>query len=476
MLLQQEQKDDPVNTLHLPGLGSGAAMATVHEYFNFNSLGTCLLSTHHPYPAQFPTTVKLPVKKNFSNQIETLNKANPFQPVKVHPMKSLEAASHQPATELVTAGRQYSEHGIVSPGVYHASTILYPNTDALRAQNQPYTYGRKGTPTSRALEETVAQLEGGHACRLTPSGLAAVSSVMLAFLNTGDHVLVSDSSYRPTRNLCNGLLKRMGIEASFYDPLIGAGISELIRPNTKLVLTESPGSQTFEIQDIPAIVQAAHAHGVLVALDNTWSGGHYFKAFEHGCDIAFQAATKYLVGHSDCMMGCVTVAEPHWDRFKAAYEEIGLCAGPDDMYLTLRGIRTLDVRLERHMKSALHIAEWLEGRDEVAEVLHPGLPGAAGHDIWKRDFKGSSGLFGVVLKTTDPQAVDTFLNTLTLFGMGYSWGGFESLVIPCDVTSYRTATTWDREGHLLRLHIGLEDVQDLKADLENGFKAMAAQA
>ena len=451
-------------------------MATVHEYFKLYSLSTRLLSTHHPYPAQFPTTVKLHGKKNFSNLTETLNKANPFQPVKVHPMKSLKGTSHQPATELVTAGRQYSEHGIVNPGVYHASTILYPNTDALRAQNQPYVYGRKGTPTTRALEETVAQLEGGHACRLTPSGLAAVSSVMMAFLNTGDHVLVSDSAYRPTRNLCNGLLKRMGIEASFYDPLVGAGISELIRPNTKLVMTECPGSQTFEVQDIPAIVQAAHAHGVLVAIDNTWSGGHYFKAFEHGCDISFQAATKYLVGHSDCMMGCVTVTEPHWDRFRAAYEEMGLCAGPDDIYLTLRGIRTLDVRLERHMKSALHIAEWLSGRDEVAEVLHPGLPGAPGHDIWKRDFKGSSGLFGVVLKTTSQQAVDAFLNTLTLYGMGYSWGGFESLVIPCDVTSYRTATTWDRKGHLLRLHIGLEDVQDLKADLENGFRAMAAQA
>lgn len=389
-------------------------------------------------------------------------------------MKSSKGASHQPATDLVTAGRQYSEHGIVSPGVYHASTILYPNTDALRAQNQPYTYGRKGTPTSRALEETIAQLEGGHACRLTSSGLAAVSTVMMAFLDTGDHVLVTDSAYRPTRSLCNGLLERMGIETTFYDPLIGAGIADLMKPNTMLVMTECPGSQTFEMQDIPAIAKAAHAHGALVAIDNTWSGGHYFKAFEHGCDISFQAATKYLVGHSDCMMGCITVAEQHWDRFKAAYEQMGLCAGPDDMYLTLRGIRTLDVRLERHMASALDIAEWLRARDEVAEVLHPGLPGAAGHDIWKRDFTGSSGLFGVVLKTTNQRAVDAFLNTLTLYGMGYSWGGFESLVIPCDVTSYRTATTWDREGHLLRLHIGLEDVRDLKKDLEDGFKAMAA--
>jgi cystathionine beta-lyase len=389
-------------------------------------------------------------------------------------MKSPNGAKYNSATELVTAGRQYSEHGIVSPSVYHASTILYPDTQTLRSQNQPFTYGRKGTPTSRALEETIAQLEGGYACRLTPSGLAAVSIVMLAFLNAGDHVLVSDSSYRPTRNLCNGLLKRMGIEVTFYDPLIGAGISDLMRPNTMLVMTECPGSQTFEMQDIPAIAAAAHAHGALVAIDNTWSAGHYFKAFKHGCDISFQAATKYLVGHSDCMMGSVTVAEAHWKRFRAAYEEMGLCAGPDDMYLTLRGIRTLDVRLERHMKSALHMAEWFKSRDEVAEVLHPGLPGAAGHDIWKRDFTGASGLFGVVLKTNNVQAVDAMLDTLRLFGMGYSWGGFESLVIPCDVTSYRTATTWDRQGYLLRLHIGLEDVEDLKKDLENGFRALAA--
>ncbi len=389
-------------------------------------------------------------------------------------MKSPNGARHHSATELVTAGRQYCEHGIVNPGVYHASTILYPDTGTLRSQNQPFTYGRRGTPTSRALEETIAQLEGGHASRLAPSGLAAVASVMMAFLNTGDHVLVTDSAYRPTRNLCNGLLARMGIEATFYDPLIGAEISSLMRPNTKLVMTECPGSQTFEVQDIPAIAAAAHAHGALVATDNTWSAGHYFKPFRHGCDISFQAATKYLGGHSDCMMGCITVTEAHWQRFRTAHEEMGLCAGPDDIYLTLRGIRTLDVRLERHMKSALHMAEWLRARDEVAEVLHPGLPGAPGHDLWKRDFTGASGLFGVVLKTASEKAVDALLNTLTLFGMGYSWGGFESLVIPCDVTSYRTATTWDRKGSLLRLHIGLEDVGDLKKDLETGFRAMAA--
>ncbi len=385
-----------------------------------------------------------------------------------------ERASLGPATRLVTSGRQYSEHGIVNPGVYHASTILYPTAASLRAGNQPYTYGRKGTPTSRALEDTIAALEGGHACKVTPSGLAAITSVFLAFLDTGDHVLITDSAYRPTRTLANGLLKRMGIEATFYDPADPGAVKAGLRSNTRLVFTECPGSQTFEVQDVPAITKLAHEAGALVAIDNTWGAGHYFKAFEHGCDISLQAATKYLVGHSDCMMGCVTVNEEHWPRYKQAYEEMGLFAGPDDMYLTLRGIRTLDVRLERHMKSGLEIAGWLRGRDEVAEVLHPGLPGAPGHDIWKRDFTGASGLFGFVMKETGQEKVDAFFNELSLFGMGYSWGGFESLAIPCDVTTYRSATTWDRDGQLVRLHIGLEDVDDLKADLARAFVAMAA--
>lgn len=385
-----------------------------------------------------------------------------------------ERASLRAATRLVTSGRQYSEHGIVNPGVYHASTILYPNAASLRAGNQPYTYGRKGTPTSRALEDTIAVLEGGHACKVTPSGLAAITSVFLAFLDTGDHVLITDSAYRPTRTLANGLLKRMGIEATFYDPADPGAVTAGLRPNTKLVFTECPGSQTFEVQDIPAIARLAHEAGALVAIDNTWSAGHYFKAFDHGCDISLQAATKYLVGHSDCMMGCVTVSEEHWPRYKQAYEEMGLFAGPDDMYLTLRGIRTLDVRLERHMKSGLAIAEWLRGRDEVAEVLHPGLPGAPGHDIWKRDFTGASGLFGFVMREAAQDKVDAFFNALSLFGMGYSWGGFESLAIPCDVTTYRSATRWDRDGQLVRLHIGLEDVDDLKSDLARAFAAMAA--
>ncbi len=391
-------------------------------------------------------------------------------------MKSSKGASHQPATDLVTAGRQYSEHGIVSPGVYHASTILYPNTDALRAQNQPYTYGRKGTPTARALEESIAQLEGGHACRLTPSGLAAVSTVMMSFLDAGDHVLVTDSAYRPTRSLCNGLLERMGIETTFYDPLIGSGIADLMKPNTRLVMTECPGSQTFEMQDIPAIVKAAHVHGALVAIDNTWSAGHYFKAFEHGCDISVQAGTKYIVGHSDAMIGTITVTEEHWPTLDKYWNLIGPCAGPDDIYLAQRGLRTLDVRLERHMKNTIEIAAWLQERAEVERVMYPALPSDPGHEIWKRDFSGASGLFSFVLKPVPDAAVAKFFNSLKFFGMGYSWGGYESLAVPFDPSSYRSATVWPHEGPGVRLHIGLEDVDDLKADLDGAFAAMTAAA
>jgi cystathionine beta-lyase len=379
----------------------------------------------------------------------------------------------KPATRLVAAGRDYCDHGMVNPAVYHASTILYPDIETLRSRSQPYVYGRRGTPTSRAVEDAIADLEGGYGCKVTPSGLAAVSATLLAFLSSGDHLLVTDNVYEPTRLLCNGLLRRMGVETTYYDPLSGGAVAELIRPNTKLILTESPGSQSFEVQDIPAIVEAAHAHEVLVAIDNTWSAGHFFKAFEHGCDISIQAATKYLVGHSDCMMGSITVNEANWDRFYTRFGEMGLCAGPDDLYLTLRGIRTLDVRLERHMRSGLEMAAWLKDREEVAEVRHPGLPGALGHDLWKRDFTGASGLFSVILKSEPGQPIDAFFNALELFGMGFSWGGYESLAIPCDLSSKRTATSWNAEGQLIRFHIGLEDVEDLKADLDRAFKALA---
>ena len=379
-----------------------------------------------------------------------------------------------PETRLVAAGRQYSEHGFVNPAVYHASTVLFADADSLRHYRQDYRYARRGTPTSLAVESAVAMLEGGHASKMCPSGMAAISTTLLAFLKTGDHLLMTDTVYQPARLYCDRLLKGYGIETSYYDPSLGAGIAALIRPNTRIVYCESPGSQTMEVQDVPAIAEAAHAKGCLVAIDNTWGAGHYFKAFEHGCDISIQAATKYLVGHSDAMMGCVTCSEATWPRFRDAYETMGQFAGPDDMNLTLRGIRTLDVRLERHMKNATLVAEWLRAQPQVATVLYPALSNAPGHSLWKRDFKGASGLFSVILKPAETAAVDAMLDSLSLFGLGDSWGAYESLCVP--FKPKRTATQWTAEGPCLRFHIGLENPHDLIADLKDGLARLAAHA
>lgn len=379
-----------------------------------------------------------------------------------------------PETRLVAAGRDYAEHGFVNPAVYHGSTITYPTAQALRDRTQTYLYARRGTPTSRAVEDAVALVEGGHKSKMAPSGMAAITTALLAFLKTGDHLLMVDTVYGPARQLCDGLLKRMGIETTYYDPLIGRGIAQLIRPTTRIVYAESPGSETMEVQDIPAIAEAAHKAGALLMVDSTWSAGHYFKPFEHGADVSIQAATKYLVGHSDAMMGSVTCSKESWAPFKEAYEEMGQFAGPDDMYLTLRGIHTLDVRLERHMKNAMKVAEWLRGRDEVDTVLYPALSNAPGHELWRRDFRGASGLFSVVLKPASGKSVDAFLDHLSLFSMGYSWGGFESLAIP--FKPRRTATTWTAHGPCLRFHIGLENPDDLIADLAGGFAALKKNA
>jgi len=376
----------------------------------------------------------------------------------------------KPATRLISTARDFSEHGIVSPAVYHASTILYPTYEALKERKQVYQYGRRGTPTSRSVEAAIATLENGFASKVSPSGLAAITTTLLAFLKPGDHILVPDPVYAPVRVFCDGLLKNWGVVTEYYDPLIGGAISAFMRASTRIVYCESPGSQTMEVQDIPAIAEVAHKAGAIVVVDNTWSGGHYFNAFAHGGDISVHAATKYIVGHSDAMMGAVTCNEATWQRFKEGYETLGQFAGPDDMYLTLRGLRTIDVRLERHMKSALKIAEWLKGRPEVEEVLHPALPGAQGHALWKRDFTGASGLFSVVLKPQSEAALGAFLDGLELFGMGYSWGGFESLCVP--FKPVRTAKPWTRQGTCLRFHIGLEDPDDLIADIKAGFERL----
>lgn len=381
------------------------------------------------------------------------------------------------ATLVTTAGREPERHqGVVNPPVYHASTILFPTLEAMeRARpGQGSYYGRYGTATTAALEEAVARLEGGHASIAVGSGKTAITSMLLALLRTGDHVLVTDSVYAPTRNFCTGILARCGIETSFYDPGIGGAIGELIRPETRLVFTESPGSLTFEVQDIPAITAAAHAKGCLVAMDNTWASPLYFKPFAHGVDISVQAGTKYVGGHSDLMMGFVTCTEAIHERVRRGVFELATAAAPDDCYLALRGLRTLAVRLERHQASGLRLAAWLQQRPEVLEVRHPALPGDPGHELWKRDFVGASGLFGFILKPCSKQGLAAMLDGLELFGMGWSWGGYESLLIPTRPETCRTATPWTGKGMAMRIHVGLEDPEDLIQDLEAGFDRLRA--
>jgi len=380
-------------------------------------------------------------------------------------------------TRLVTSGRDpQAYHGFVNPPVYHASTLLYPTAEDQVAHRARYNYGRRGTPTSEALENALREIEGDGCAgvSLLPSGLAAISAALIAITRAGDQVLVPDSVYRPTRNFCNGVFKRFGVETTYYDPLIGADIARLFKPKTRVVFVEAPGSQSFEMQDIPAIAKIAHEQNAVVLMDNTWATPLYFRAFEKGVDLSIQAGTKYIGGHSDIMFGCVSANAATLPALKDTVYSMGLCVGPDDMYLALRGLRTLGVRLDRHFQSGLRVARWLEQRPEVLRVMHPALERDPGHKIWKRDFTGACGLFSVVFKPTSEQSVHAFLNELALFGLGYSWGGFESLAILFDCTEYRTATKWAPGGPTVRLHIGLEDPDDLIADLERGFAAMAA--
>ena len=379
----------------------------------------------------------------------------------------------RPETRLIAAGRRFTEHGFVNPAVYHASTVTFPSTEAYFSRDQEYLYGRRGTPTSRALEEAISIAENGHLTRLAPSGLAAVATALLAFLGSGDHLLMSDAVYSPTRSFAVGTLARFGVETEFFDPLIGAGIARLIGPRTRMIYLESPCSQTMEVSDVPAIAEAGRRAGALVAIDNTWAASRFFDAFAAGCDISVVAATKYIVGHSDALLGSITVSEGLAERFLKAHEELGQCAGPDDIYLGLRGLRSLDARLERHQRNGLAVAEWLRGRPEVAEVLYPALPGAAGHELWKRDFTGASSLFSFILKPCSKAAVAALVDKLELFGLGSSWGGFESLVLPFQPGARRTAPhRWSPDTPGIRLHIGLENPQDLIADLAAGFERM----
>lgn len=385
-------------------------------------------------------------------------------------------------TLLTTAGRRPREnYGIVNPPVYHASTIVYPSVKAHDESRKNkfagVSYGRVGTPTTFAFEEAVATLEGGHRSVSVSSGLNALTTAVLAVVKAGDHILASDSVYFPLRVFCTEMLTRFGVETTFYDPHVAGEISKLIRKNTRLICMESPGSVTFEMQDVPAICKVARDAGVLTMIDNTWSGGLYFQPFKHGVDFSIQAATKYITGHSDSMLGTITAAnEEHWLLVKQTATKLGTHAAPDDCYLGQRGIRTLAVRLSQHQENGLKLARWLQGRPEVARVVHPALPQDPGHRIWKRDFTGACGLFGIMLKPYGKPAVDALIDSLEVFGLGYSWGGYESLIVPSNPASIRTATQFDGTGPYLRLHAGLEDSEDQIADLERGFSVLNRHA
>ncbi|EFH34618.1 cystathionine beta-lyase [Brucella abortus bv. 5 str. B3196] len=362
-------------------------------------------------------------------------------------------------------------HGFVNPPVVRASTVLFPDAETMASNGQKYTYGTRGTPTSEALCKAIDALEGSAGTVCVPSGLAAITVPLLGFLSPGDHALLVDSIYYPTRHFANTILKRMGVDVEYYDPEIGADIAKLMRPNTKVVFTESPASNTFEIQDIPAIAEAAHKGNAIVMMDNTWATPLYFRALDFGVDISIHAATKYPSGHSDILFGTISTNEKCWPQLLETHGTMGLCAGPDDTYQILRRLRTMGIRLEHHRKSALEIARWLENHPMVERVLHPALESHPGHEIWKRDFSGSSGIFSFVLAKGGHAQASAFLNALEIFGLGYSWGGYQSLALEVKLGD-RTVSKNDYAGAVIRLQIGLEDVPDLIADLERGFAAI----
>jgi cystathionine beta-lyase len=385
--------------------------------------------------------------------------------------------SKHPATQAVTGGRRKIwTKAVVNPPVWRASTHLYNNVADLREglnsnEDGNFFYGRRGSPTQWSLAEALTEMEPGAAgTMLYPSGVAAIACAMLAVLKPGDEVLLTDSSYDPSRSYADAFLKRMGVTARYYDPLIGADISNQFTDKTKAILLESPGSLTFEVQDVPAICSAAKTAGVTTLLDNTWATSRFFPALHYGVDISIIAATKYIVGHSDVMMGAVTTHKKYWTKIRRTAQQLGQIVSPDDAFLAARGLRTLEVRLKQHEASALQIAHWLKDRPEVGAVLHPALPDCPGHEIWKRDYSGSSGLFSFALKDGDDRSRADFIDALELFGIGYSWGGFESLALPVDPEKHRTAIKWSMDGNLVRLNIGLEHPDDLIADLAKGFE------
>jgi cystathionine beta-lyase len=392
-------------------------------------------------------------------------------------MKSLskeEKSLLDPETQLVIAGRNTAEtFGFVNIPPYRGSTVVYPDAASCLAHKNRYTYGRRGNPTSEALETLWSELEGAAGTVICPSGACAVTTALLSCLTSGDHLLMVDSVYRPTRNFCEGVLRRYGVETSYYDPMIGAGISALIRQNTRAIFMESPGSQTFEVQDVPAIVGVAKQHGITTLIDNTYATALLFKPLDFGIDISINAATKYPSGHSDVLIGLVAANAKAMPALKETHGDLGIYLGPDDVFLTLRGLRTMGLRLREQGANALIVAEHLARHPRIKRVLHPALPSCPGHEVFKRDFKGPSGLFAIILDAQSDRQVEAFLDNLALFGMGYSWGGFESLAVPFDCSSYRSATTFNPGGRAVRLNIGLEAPKDIIADLDQALGIMA---
>lgn len=388
-------------------------------------------------------------------------------------------------TKLIISGKNYKDHfGSVNTPIHRTSTVLFPTLDAYHESEKgkpyykikgnvaaDYSYGTAGTPTSFALQNTICEIEGVKYCLIFPSGLAAITMTLLAILEHGDHALISDSVYGPTRRFCNKELTRLGIDITYYDPLIGEDIAKLIKKNTKLIFTESPGSLTFEIQDIPAITKIAKKKNIPVIIDNSWATPIYFDPFKHGVDIALQAGTKYIGGHSDILIGIVTTNdEKLYKAITRIRKNYGITVSPDDCYLATRGLRTMGVRLKAHEETALKVAKWLKKRVEVKTILHPAFPSCPGHEIWKRDFSGSTGLFSFILdKKYQKEAISNMVDNMEIFGIGASWGGFESLIMPIDPSPIRTASKWPHKNTCIRIYVGLENAADIIKDLENGL-------
>ncbi|SQI34181.1 Cystathionine beta-lyase metC [Leminorella richardii] len=393
-------------------------------------------------------------------------------------MSKNSASRFNVSTRLTQIGRDPAKQaGFVNVPVYRGSTVIFATVSDIENNRAEFNYGTVGTPTIASLENAWSDIAGAAGTVLSPSGLGALALALFTTLKAGDHLLMPDSVYKPTRLFCAGMLEKMGIETTYYDPLMGAEVEKLFRPNTTTLFLESPGSQTFEVQDVPTMAALARKHGIATIIDNTWATPIFFRAHEHGCDLSVEAGTKYLGGHSDLLMGVVSANEQWWPKLRETYDLMAMLPGAEDCFLALRGLRTMHLRLKEAEKRGLEMAHWLKSRPEVLKVLHPAMPDCPGHDLWKRDFTGSSGLFSIVLKPEYTKAgVDHMLDNMSIFAMGYSWGGFESLIIPFNCTEYRTATSWQPGGRTLRLQIGLEDMDELKADLAEGFERLKSRS